>query len=302
MSEELPDMSFDIVVVEREPAALALVSTAAGAVLRRIALQPHPCAVAVRADGRFAYVTHDGPDPETEVGPPGRLVSIVDLAGGTVSGQDLGTFARPRDAAFDAAGRLHLLVGEPATLLRASQPNTGRYEVGLPLGAGTFVRVLPRGGGADALLLDADGARVLLAPTGGEGATRYPVSLPSVTAPHCMALSPDGRWLVVGGRASARLTIVSARALVWYPSLALSAPPADVAFASDGTLHVATADGRLWRGDTARVEPAGAGGIRRFVRGRPEWGLTADALVATTGTAPTVGGLARPVSASALAP
>jgi hypothetical protein len=163
---------------------------------------------------------------------------------------------------------------------------------------GDFVRVLPRRGGLDALLLDAAGDRVVAHGMQEHRGLRRPLPLPVVPRPYCMDLSPDGRHLVVGGRERAELTVLDAESFVWEPPLSLSAPPVDLAFAPDGTLHVATADGTLWRGDAARLEAAGAADIRAFVRGRPEWALTADALIRADADA-RVAGLQRPVTACA---
>lgn len=297
MGEELGDLSFDTVVVERDPPALALVDAAGGRLLRRIALQPFPCAAAVRADRRFAYVVHDGPEPEREMGPPGKLISVLDLQTDEVRGQTLSGLARPRDLAWDARGRLHLLVAEDPMALRSETPNAGSYAPGQRLLPGDYRRLLPRGEGGEVYALDAAHDRVLVQPL-GDGALARLVVLPTVPRPHCLALSPDGRWLAVGGSAVPEVTVVDAERLIFYPALRLSAPPADLAFDAAGGLWAAGADGWLWRGDAGGLAPEAELPIRAFVRGRPAWGLTGDALVEVAGSG-RVAGLNRPAMAAA---
>ncbi len=279
MVEPRPEPSFDLAVVERDPPALALIRLAPLDLVARIALQPFPRAVAVRADRRFAYVAHDGADPQEEVGPPGALLSIVDLArGAAVAGQDLGALRRPLDLAFDVRARLHLLTAEPPTLLRSTQPNSGGYEVGQPLPSSRPLRLLPRGDGRDVFVLDPAGAQVIAQPLDPDGLARI-VPLPVGPAPGCMALSPCGRWLVVGGAERAEVTVIDAERLVWYPPLAVSAPLRDLAFDAAGRLHAACADATLWQGDRRGLAPAGTARVASFLRGRPEWALSAQGLV-----------------------
>ncbi len=297
MGEEPGELSFDTVVVERDPPALALVDTSARRLLRRIALPPFPCAAAVSADRRFAYVVHDGPDPEREVGPPGNLISVRDLQTGKGLGQTLSGLARPRDLAWDARGRLHLLVAEDPMALRSEMPNSGNYAAGQRLLPGDYRRLLPRGEGGEVYVLDAAHDRVLVQPL-GDGALARLVVLPTVARPHCLALSPDGRWLVVGGCSVPEVTVVDAVRLIFYPALRLSAPPADLAFDAAGGLWAVGTDGRLWRGDARGLTPDVELPIRAFVRGRPAWGLTGDALVEVAGPG-RVAGLNRPAMAAA---
>jgi hypothetical protein len=306
MGEDASRAFFDIAVVERGPAALVLADSGTARIVRRFALPPHPRAVAVRPDRRFAYVVHDGPDPETEVGPPGRLITVVDLQTGQVHGQQLEGMARPCDLALDAEGRLHLLIAEAPSLLRGTRPNTGTYEAAQRLPQGRPLRLLPRGGGADAFVLDAGrpdaAARLLVQPFGdgvAAGGLERPVALPVVARPSCMALSPDGRWLAVGGAAGPEITLVDARRLVFYPALAASAPLADLAFDADGGLHVALAGGGVLRGDVRTLAPCAEVRLRAFVRGRPAWGLTGDALVEVEGDG-RIAGLEGPAMACAV--
>jgi YVTN family beta-propeller protein len=222
-----------LLVVDAADDAVALVDPVTLRVDTTLTVGERPRAIAVSADGRFAYVSNYGsPDEE-----PGRSISVVDVPGRrVVSTISLEGYLGPRGLALARDGRrLFATIESRQAVLEIDAAEERISRVFATLQEGSC-----------AVAIAADESQLYVANSGSASlsvidlrsgsASRVPVG----EDPEGLALSPDGRTLWVAVAGSGSVVVLDAAADRALDTLAAGRRPVSVAFTPDGRLALVT--------------------------------------------------------------
>jgi YVTN family beta-propeller protein len=216
-----------LLVVNTADDALAFVDPVALRVDSTITVGEGPRALAVSADGRFAYVSNYG-SPEEE---PGRTISVVDIpARRVISTILLDGYLSPCGLALARdARRLYATIESRQAVLEIDDED-GRISR-------VFATLQQR---SHAVVLAADEGRLYVANAGSASLSVIRLQTGSVSRvavgmdPEGLALSPDGRFLWVANRADGTVMVLDTGTDQVVDTLATGKGPLGVAFTPDG--------------------------------------------------------------------
>ena len=232
---------------------VAFVDTATGAIVGSVAV-PKPHTMAVRPDGKLAYVASQQPGKFALV--------VVDLAARTAI-REIPLDKPPRDPEFSYDGKALYFTLAGVNAVQVLDPQTDRIVATVPTGASPHIAAYFRGAPAATAVVQGPGELLLFDP-----ATNAPVRTVAVgKQPHWVAASADGKRAYVTNEGSNDLSVVdlttgqvttipvgnAPRKVVVQQSAAKAAGTAAVSIANfafaPGELTIAAGDTVTWSND-----------------------------------------------------
>ena len=220
---------------------VAFVDTAAHGVTASVAV-PKPHTIAIRPDGRQAYVASQEPGHFALV--------VVDMASRAVVGE-IALDKPPRDLEFDADGKaLYLtLAGVPA--VQVLDPATNQWGAPIPTGVSPHIAQRFAGMASGAVVVQGPGEVMLFDPAARTSVRSIGVG----KQPHWLDLSADGRKLWVSNEGSNDVSVVDLAGGPMH-TVAVGNAPRKIALQRTAPAPVAHAGGSVHA-----AAPAHAGGF-----------------------------------------
>lgn len=233
-----------LMLTEKAGHALGFFDLATGAAAARIDLPPFPHEFAVDPDGRYAYVAQYGVRTSTDAGEGGAAVLVVDIAERRLVRRiDCAPYRRPHGITFDGRGRLLVLSEAADTLLVFDAPLTAETPSALiPTGGRKSHLVVAGADGAWAYCSNLESGtvtRIALDEPAGRPRTVSPGA-----RPEALLLSADGRRLLVSNRGSATLAVIDTETMAVLAEAPTRPDPARLYAIGDGRVLVANYENR----------------------------------------------------------